>query len=106
MSKTIPVKLPSFNNVPRWLIIQGEMDYRLFILEKMLKRDRAPIVQMIDKATGFDKQLETEALELIAECRWLKQEYDAEVTTAASTSSKPTQTREKRPKKHNKGDKA
>ena len=47
-------------------------------MEQMLKRPRSAIVQMIDKATGFDKQLLKEAQELVAETRWLKAEYEKE----------------------------
>ena len=72
------VELPKYGRIPRWLIIQGELDLRLFLLDKMVKKPRSAIEKMIDKATGFDKQLEKQALELIAECRWLKKEYDKE----------------------------
>ena len=72
-----PVELPKYANVPRWLVIQGEMDLRLFLLDKMLNKPRSAIEKMIDEATGFDKQLEKQALELIAECRWLKKEAEA-----------------------------
>lgn len=79
--KMKPVKLPDYSYVPRWLVIQGEIDLRLFILEQMLKDEKlkAPITRMIDEATGFDKQLHSEAQDLIAETRWLKSEYDKEV---------------------------
>jgi len=70
------VELPVYERVPRWLVIQGEMDLRLFLLDKMLKKPRSAIEKMIDEATGFDKHLEKEALELMAECRWLKEEYE------------------------------
>jgi len=69
------VELPEYERVPRWLIIQGEMDLRLFLLEQMLKKPRSLIEKMIDESTGYDKELEKDALELIAECRWLKKEY-------------------------------
>ena len=79
MSNTLKlVKLPEYAKVPRWLVIQGEIDFRLFLLNKILKEPKSAIEKMIDKATGFDKQLEKEALELMAECRWLKQEYEKE----------------------------
>jgi len=79
MSNTVKlVELPEYAKVPRWLVIQGEIDFRIFLLNKMLKEPKSAIEKMIDKATGFDKQLEKEALELMAECRWLKQEYEKE----------------------------
>lgn len=79
MSNTVKeVDIPEYENVPRWLVLQGEIDLRLFILENMLKdsRLRTPLAQMIDEATGFDKQLTRDAQELISEIRWLKREYD------------------------------
>lgn len=74
------VELPSYDHVPRWLILQGEIDLRLFILEKMQSDNvkKAPIVRMIDESTGYDKELLEEAKEIIAELRWLKSEFDKE----------------------------
>lgn len=74
------VDLPVYEKVPRWLVLQGEIDLRVFIVEKMLADDKKkpPLHKMIDEATGYDKQLEKEALELIEELRWLKSEYDKE----------------------------
>ncbi len=74
------VEIPKYSNIPRWLVLQGEIDLRLFILDKMLDDDKRkiPINRMIDEATGFDKQLEQEAQELIQELRWLKKEFDKE----------------------------
>lgn len=72
------VEIPEYPNIPRWLVLQGEIDLRMFLMEQMLKRPRSAIVQMIDEATGFDKQLLKEAQELVAETRWLKAEYEKE----------------------------
>lgn len=76
----IKVHVQYFDAVPRWLVLQGEIDHRLFILEQMLKHDlsKPPIVRMIDEETGYDKQLTQEAEDLIAETRWLKREFDKE----------------------------
>ena len=73
------VELPNYSKVPRWLVIQGEMDFRLFMLNKIMKKPKSAIEKMIDKSTGYDQELEKDALELIAECRWLKEEYDKEI---------------------------
>lgn len=74
------VQLPTYPKIPRWLILQGEIDFRLFLMEKMSEEygGRSGLVRMIDEATGFDEQLSEEAKELIAETRWLKREYDKE----------------------------
>lgn len=82
MSKLKQVDIPDFSYVPRWLVIQAEVDMRLYILEKMLEDDKMkpPINKMIDTATGYDKQLVTEAQDLIAECRWLKKEFKKEMS--------------------------
>lgn len=82
MNKDIKkVRVPNYDRVPRWLVLQGEIDLRVFILKKMLANSkiRNPIEQMIDQATGFDKQLTKEAKDLIAELRYLKGEYDEEI---------------------------
>jgi hypothetical protein len=85
MGKTLkPVKLPENDRVPRWLLLTGEIDLRLFILEQMQAdaTSKAPIVRMIDEATGFDKELQRGAEEIIAELRWLRKEYDNETKPA------------------------
>ncbi len=76
------VDLPEYANIPRWLILQGEIDLRLYIIEQMQKDDikKAPIVKMIDEATGHDQELLTYAQDIIAELRWLKAEYDKEAS--------------------------
>lgn len=74
------LKVPVYDRVPRWLVLQGEIDLRVFILKQMINdsKIRTPIEQMIDEATGFDKQLTKEAEEIIEELRYLKSEYDKE----------------------------
>ena len=75
-----PVELPSYDMVPRWLVITQEIDLRLYILGQMQKDDlkKAPITRMVDEATGFDKALQKDAEIIMAELRWLRKEYDKE----------------------------
>lgn len=79
--------VPNYERVPRWLVLQQEIDRRLYILEEMVGQNKArtPIEQMIDEATGFDKQNEEEGEDLIAELRWLKREFDKETATPPKT---------------------
>lgn len=72
------VILPRYKRVPRWLVLQGEIDSRLFILNQMQEyvARQAPIEHMIDNATGHGKEVVEEATEIIAELRWLKAEYE------------------------------
>lgn len=82
MAKELEVKLPEYDQVPRWLIIQQEIDSRLFILEKIAEDEKrkSAITRMVDEATGFDEQLSSDAQTLMAELRWLKKEYDKEIS--------------------------
>lgn len=72
------VKLPDYDHVPRWLLLTGEIDLRYFLLEQTgiewSKRDG--LTQMIDKATGYDKKMEADVIELMNEINWLRREYD------------------------------
>lgn len=65
------------NKIPRWLELQAEIDYRYWILRKMLDEDshKPPISRMIDEATGYDKELQKTAEEIIAEIEEMKKEY-------------------------------
>jgi hypothetical protein len=76
-----PIKLPTYREIPRWLILQGAIDYRIFILEQTQKERerRTPIERMVDESTGYDKKMLDEAIDLIAELKWLKAEYDKEM---------------------------
>ncbi len=64
--------------VPKWLKLQGEIDFRIYLLGQMLKRERnlAGLEKMIDKATGFDKQKRKEATRLMSEINKLKTEFE------------------------------
>lgn len=66
-------------DVPRWLELQGEIDYRLFLVDKLRERaaKRSNLDLMIDLATGA---MEDEAQQLMSEISALKAEYDALVT--------------------------
>jgi hypothetical protein len=69
--------------IPRWLELQLEIDYRLFLLNEMRRDLEAedkrltPIDRMIDEATGHDAARLAEAEEIIAEIKTLKAEWDA-----------------------------
>jgi hypothetical protein len=69
--------------IPRWLELQAEIDYRIWLLNE-LRRDLAaederlsPLDRMIDDATGLDAKRLAEAEEIIAELKVLKAEWDA-----------------------------
>lgn len=65
------------NRIPRWLILQGEIDERYFILGQMLKSSKSqlPIEKMIDESTGYDKELLKQAQTIINEIEELKKEF-------------------------------
>ena len=68
--------------IPRWLELQAEIDYRIFLLNEMRRQLDAegerltPLDQLIDEATGLDEVRLTEASEIIAEIKALKAEWD------------------------------
>lgn len=70
-------------DVPRWLELQAEIDYRIFLLNEMRRELAAederlsPLDRMIDAATGLDEARLAEAEEIIAEIKALKAEWDA-----------------------------
>ena len=82
MSKAVykQVELPSYDYVPRWLLLTGEIDLRYFILEQTFKdwARRDGLTKMIDQATGYEEQMQADAKELAAEINWLRREYDKE----------------------------
>ena len=67
----------------RWLELQAEIDYRIFLLNEMRRQLEAedgrltPLDRLIDEATGLDKARLAEATEIIAEIKVLKAEWDA-----------------------------
>lgn len=65
--------------VPRWLELQAEIDYRLFLLGEIQRYEDnlTPIDQMVDAATGHDQARHAEAGKIIAEIKTLKAEWDA-----------------------------
>lgn len=69
--------------IPRWLELQMEIDYRIFLLNEMRRELAAederltPLDRMIDEATGHDAARLAEAEEIIAEIKKLKAEWDA-----------------------------
>ena len=71
------------SGIPRWLELQAEIDYRIFLLNEMRRQLEAengrltPLDRLIDEATGLDKARLAEATEIIAEIKVLKAEWDA-----------------------------
>jgi hypothetical protein len=69
--------------IPRWLELQAEIDYRIFLLNEMRRELQAederlsPLDRLIDEATGLDEARLAEAEEIIAEIKVLKAEWDA-----------------------------
>ena len=71
------------SGIPRWLELQAEIDYRIFLLNEMRRQLEAengrltPLDRLIDEATGLDRARLAEATEIIAEIKVLKAEWDA-----------------------------
>ena len=69
--------------IPRWLELQAEIDYRIWLLNEMRRELEAederltPLDRLIDEATGHDEARLAEAEEIIAEIKTLKAEWDA-----------------------------
>jgi hypothetical protein len=69
--------------IPRWLELQAEIDYRIFLLNEMRRQLEAeddrltPLDRLIDEATGLDEVRLAEVREIIAEIEVLKAEWDA-----------------------------
>jgi len=69
--------------IPRWLELQAEIDYRIWLLNEMRREVEAegerltPLDRLIDAATGHDAARLAEAEEIIAEIKTLKAEWDA-----------------------------
>ena len=66
-------------DIPRWLELQAEIDYRLWLLGEIRREDErlSPLDRLIDEATGHDEKRLAEATEIIAEIEVLKAEWDA-----------------------------
>lgn len=68
--------------VPKWLKLQEQIDYNLFLLgriEQKLK-NRSGITIMIDQATGYEKEMQAEAMKIMKKLKKLKKQYDQEVS--------------------------
>lgn len=69
--------------IPRWLELQAEIDYRIWLLNEMRRELDAederltPLDRLIDEATGHDEARLAEAEAIIAEIKTLKSEWDA-----------------------------
>lgn len=65
--------------IPRWLELQAEIDYRIWLLNEMRRdgKQLTPLDRLIDEATGYDEKRLAEAREIIAELEGLKAEWDA-----------------------------
>jgi hypothetical protein len=68
--------------IPRWLELQAEIDYRIWLLNEMRRQVEAedkrlsPLDRLIDEATGHDKARLAEVEAIIAEIETLKAEWD------------------------------
>ena len=73
----------AMTEIPRWLELQAEIDYRIFLLNEMRREVETegerltPLDRLIDEATGHDEARLAEAEEIIAEIKTLKAEWDA-----------------------------
>lgn len=69
--------------IPRWLELQAEIDYRIFLINEMRRELAAedelltPFERLIDEASGRDEARLAEAKVIIAEIETLKAEWDA-----------------------------
>jgi hypothetical protein len=69
--------------IPRWLELQAEIDYRIFLLNEMRRQLKAegerltPLDRLIDEATGLDEVRLAEVRGIIAEIEALRAEWDA-----------------------------
>lgn len=63
--------------VPRWLILQQEIDFRLYLLKQIAEEaeKRQPIEVLVDEATGYDQKQLKEFNKLLQEVRRLKKEF-------------------------------
>lgn len=70
------------SDIPRWLELQAEIDYRIWLLNEMRREVESedgrltPLDRLIDEATGYDEKRLAEAREIIAELKVLKAEWD------------------------------
>ena len=77
--------------IPRWLELQAEIDYRIWLLNEMRRQLEAederltPLDRLIDNATGHDEARLAEAKVIIAEIKTLKAEWDALQDEGASS---------------------
>jgi hypothetical protein len=75
--------MATMTDIPRWLELQAEIDYRIFLLNEMRRQLEAederltPLDRLIDEAAGLDAARLAEASEIIAEIKALKAEWDA-----------------------------
>lgn len=66
----------------RWLELQAEIDYRIWLLNEMRRQVEAedkrltPLERLIDEAAGYDEVRLAEAKVIIAEIETLKAEWD------------------------------
>jgi hypothetical protein len=72
--------------IPRWLELQQEIDYRYFLLSEIYKKlPKSPIDQMVDNASGYDTARKKEIREICQEMKELKAEWNKETGAAVST---------------------
>ena len=63
--------------IPRWLILQQQIDYYIWQLGEILKSEKnlSGIEKMIDEATGFDKKKMKEISKIINRIKKLMKEF-------------------------------
>ena len=67
-------------DVKRWLELQSQIDYLYYVLEDIVKKmPKAPIEQMIDEASGYDKKRIEDIRDICTQMKELKKEW-SEVT--------------------------
>ena len=72
--------------VPRWLELQGEIDYLYFALGQIhAGMPKTPIDQMIDEVSGYDAARKQELREIAEEMKRLKGEWMKETGDTVST---------------------
>ena len=69
----MPCKPP----IPRWLELQAEIDYWIFVLNKMLQAEKqlSGLDKAIDEATGFTERKRQEAETIMARVKKLKAQF-------------------------------
>lgn len=75
-----PTTSSSFE-IPEWLKLAEEIDYRYFILGEMLgKEERLSVIErMVDQSTGYEKKKLQDIKKIVGEIKKLRKQYDKAV---------------------------